>query len=254
MKKKYSLRVQLILFLLLFVVAILGFVYLFQTSYLDDFYNRNKIKTLYSVGNDIVGYIGSDELDDVIDQAGMSNEVCVRVVSNNEKYSYTGACTLRNLDNMTINMIASETLENGNEKLFDDFRYQRPFDDRPENVYIYSKLIKYNNEDVMILVSSGISPLNVTISTLKSQYIFIAAIVVVMSVLLALLISRFILRPIKQINDESMNLSKGEYDGSSIRTSSEEFDQLNDTLINANEDILKADKARKELLGNVSHD
>ncbi|MBR5754562.1 MAG: HAMP domain-containing histidine kinase, partial [Erysipelotrichaceae bacterium] len=83
---------------------------------------------------------------------------------------------------------------------------------------------------------------------------FIAAIVVVMSVLLALLISRFILRPIKQINDESMNLSKGEYDGSSIRTSSEEFDQLNDTLMNANEDILKADKARKELLGNVSHD
>ena len=80
---------QLILFLLLFVVAILGFVYLFQTSYLDDFYNRNKIKTLYSVGNDIVSYIGSDELDDVIDQAGMSNEVCVRVVSNNEKYSYT---------------------------------------------------------------------------------------------------------------------------------------------------------------------
>ncbi|MBO4358431.1 MAG: HAMP domain-containing histidine kinase [Erysipelotrichaceae bacterium] len=254
MKKKYSLRVQLILFLLLFVVAILGFVYLFQTSYLDDFYNRNKIKTLYSVGNDIVSYIGSDELDDVIDQTGMSNEVCVRVISNNEKYSYTGACTLRNLDNMTINMIASETLENGNEKLFDDFRYQRPFDDRPENVYIYSKLIKYNNEDVMILVSSGISPLNVTISTLKSQYIFIAAIVVVMSVLLALLISRFILRPIKQINDESMNLSKGEYDGSSIRTSSEEFDQLNDTLMNANEDILKADKARKELLGNVSHD
>ena len=254
MKKKYSLRVQLIVFLLIFVVAVLGFVYLFQTSFLDSFYIRNKINTLQSVTSEVSRYIGLDGMDGILDQVGMSNEVCVRVVSNNENYSYVGACSLRNLDNMTINKIAGETIEAGNEKLFDDFKFKRPFASDPEKIYIYTRMMNINNELVMIMTSTSITPLNATISTLKSQYVIIALTVIAMSILLALLISRFILKPIKQINNESFNLSKGTYDGSHIKTSSQEFDQLNNTLISANEDILKADKAKKELLGNVSHD
>ena len=249
MKKKYSLRVQLIVFLLIFVVAVLGFVYLFQTSFLDSFYIRNKINTLQSVTSEVSRYIGLDGMDGILDQVGMSNEVCVRVVSNNENYSYVGACSLRNLDNMTVNKIAGETIEAGNEKLFDDFRFKRPFASDPEKIYIYTRMMNINNELVMIMTSTSITPLNATISTLKSQYVIIALTVIAMSILLALLISRFILKPIKQINNESFNLSKGTYDGSHIKTSSQEFDQLNNTLISANEDILKADKAKKELLG-----
>ena len=240
--------------LLLFVVAVLGFVYLFQTSFLDSFYIRNKINTLQSVTDEVSQYVGLQGMNNVLDQVGMSNEVCVRVVSNNDTYNYEGACSLRNIDRMTINMIASETIEAGNEKLFDDFNYQRPFASNPEKIYIYTRMMEINNELVMIMTSTSITPLNATISTLKSQYVIIALTVIGMSILLALLISRFILKPIKQINDESFNLSKGTYDGTHIKTSSEEFDQLNNTLMNANEDILKADKAKKELLGNVSHD
>lgn len=254
MKKKYSLRVQLILFLLIFIVAVLGFVYLFQTKFLDSFYISNKIKTLQSITDDVSQYIGQDDMDRILDQVGMSNEVCVRVVSNNDKYSYEGACSLRNLDSMTINKIANETIEAGNEKLFNDFKYQRPHASNPERIYIYTRVLQINSELLMIMTSTAITPLNATISTLKSQYLIIALIVVAMSILLALLISRFILKPIKQINDESFNLSKGTYDGTHIKTSSEEFDQLNNTLVSANQDILKADKAKKELLGNVSHD
>ena len=255
MKKKYSLRFQLLIYMLLFVVAILGFIYLFQTTFLDTFYIRNKISTLQSVANSIEQYIGDDDMQSIIEQASMSNEVCIRVISNNNDYNFTGACTLRNIDNNTINLIASETLNNNNEKLFDNFRYQAPFGPhRPENIYIYSKLIDINNEKVMILTSSGITPLNVTISTIKSQYLVIVAVVVIMPIILALIISRFILKPIKQINEESKNLSKGNYDGYNINTNSLEYAELNETLKIANEDILKADKAEKELLGNISHD
>ena len=255
MKKKFSLRSQLIIILLIFIVGILGLVYIFQTTFLDDFYKTNKIKTIENVGKNVASSIGDDDLEDFVDQVSMSNEVCVRVVSNSDEYNYVGACTLRGLDNMTINMIANEVIETDNqEKLFDDFHYQRRMDERPEDVYIFAKLIQYNNENIMVLVSSGITPLDATINTLKSQYMIIVGIVFVMTLILALILSRFIVRPIKEINNESKNLSKGEYDGENIRPSSEEFVQLNNTLINANEEILKADKAKKELLGNVSHD
>lgn len=255
MKKKSSLRTQLVLILLIFVIGSLGLVYFFQITFLDDFYKTNKIKSIENVGRDVATLVGEDDIDETIEHVAMSNEVCVRVVSNNEKYNYTGACTLRGLDNMTINMIANEVMNTeDNEKLFDDFHYQRRHDEQPEDVYIFAKLFEVNRENVMVLVSSGITPLNATISTIKSQYLIIAAVVVAMTVVLALILSRFIIKPIKQINNESKNLSKGAYEGANVSPSCEEFVQLNSTLMNANEDILKAEKAKKELLGNVSHD
>jgi len=254
LKKRFSLRAQLTFFMLLFVMAMIGLIYLFQTFFLDDFYKRNKIKTLQSVGNNVAEVIFEEDLSDLLDQVSMSNEVCVRVVSSDEDYNYVGPCTLRNLDYNMINMIASEAVENGGEKMFEDFRYMRPFDSRSENVFIYSKMLNYDDIYIMILVSSAITPLNTTISTIQSQYIFIVAIVVVMTLLLTFLISRYLLHPIKQINSESKNLSKGRYDGDKIQTRSKEFEELNLSLVNANEDIQKAEKARKELLGNVSHD
>ena len=241
--------------LLLFVVGVMALVYFVQTTFLDDFYKANKVKSLQSVGNSIADIIADDDFEDVIEHVAMSNEVCVRVVSNNENYSYTGACTLRGIDNNTINAIAAEVDEEDNkEKLFDNFRYQRHFMDRPEDVYIFAKMISYDDERILIMVSSGITPLNTTISTIKSQYLLIMAIILAMTLVLALIISRYIISPIKQINNESRNLSKGAYDRYSVTTNSKEFDELNKTLEKANEDILKAEKAKKELLGNVSHD
>ena len=255
MKKKFSLRIQLVLILLAFVAGLLGLVYFVQTTFLDDFYKTNKIKSIENVGRSVASLVGEDDIDETIEHVAMSNEVCVRVVSNNDEYNYVGACTLRGLDNMTINRIANEVIQTDeNEKLFDDFHYQRRPDEPPENVYIFAKLFEIDQEKVMVMVSSGITPLNTTISTIKSQYIIIVAIVVAMTLVLALFLSRFIVRPIKQINDESKNLSKGAYDGDMVKPSSEEFVQLNNTLMNANEDILKAEKAKKELLGNVTHD
>lgn len=255
MKKKTSLRLQLIGILLGFVVLLMGTVYFVQTTFLDDFYRINKIKSIESVGKSVAEQIGDSDFEDIVERAGMTNEVCIRVVSNNSAYSYTGACTLRGLDNSIINLIAQETMESADgEKLFDDFRYQRRPDENPEKVFIYSKFITYNNEPVMVLVSTAITPLSATISTLKSQYFLISIALIVMTVVLALIISRIILRPVKQISEESRNLSRGEYDGTRVRTDSREMSDLNETLIRANEDIQKADKAKKELLGNVSHD
>ena len=255
LKKKYSLRLQLTLILLLFVVGVMGLVYFVQTTFLDDFYKANKMKSLQNVGSSIALLVGDDDFEDEIEHLSMSNEVCVRVVSNDSDLSYTGACTLRGIDNNMINAIAAEVNETENgEKLFDNFRYQRHFMDKPEDVYIFAKMITHDDEMVMVMVSSQITPLNTTISTIKSQYLLILAIIIVTTLILAFAISRYVISPIKQINSESKNLSKGAYDPHSVKTVSLEFDELNDTLEKANEDILKAEKAKKELLGNVSHD
>lgn len=239
--------------MLVFVVGILGLIYLFQTTFLDDFYSKSKINTIENVANKISNSIASNKLEDVIDETSMSSEVCVRVVSTNPKHNVVKACTLSSLDNHIINSIANETNANGGQKLFDKFKY-RGIDMETNDIYIFAKLVQTSTENTMVLVSSMITPLSATISTLKSQYLWIVMIVVVMAVLLALLLSRFIVKPLSNINDESKNLAKCEYDGEAFNFVSKEFDELNQTLVKANEDILKADIAKKELLGNVSHD
>jgi len=255
LKKKYSLRWQLLIILLAFVMALIGLIYFVQTNFLEDFYKAHKMNAIESVARSVAEMIGEDDITDSIEHISMSNEVCVRVVSNVEEYCYTGACTLRGIDYPTINKIAAETAETADqEKMFDNFHYQRPREGRPEDVYIFAKMITYNNEKVMVLVSSGITPLDATISTIKSQYFLITGIIVAMTIVLAMILSRFIVKLIKDINAESKNLAKGAYDGSLIKTGSKEFAELNDTLMAANEDINKAETAKKELLGNVTHD
>ncbi len=253
MKKKFSFRIELIIFLLIFVLSILGLIYFFQTTFLDSFYKDSKINVLENIASEVKLSIENDDLDDYMDQITISNEVCVRVVSNNSKYNNVGACSLKNLDFNTINDIAKQTSDNGGDKLFDLFRYHVNSDSELD-IYIYSKLFDINDETVMVLVSTMITPIGATISTIKSQYVIIVGIVVVMTIILALILSHFIIKPIKKINDESKNLAKGEYDKSKVNFKIKEFDELNNTLDKANEDISKADKAKKELLANVSHD
>lgn len=253
MKKKFSLRTQLIIIVLVFVVGLLGLTYLFQTTFLDDFYKKSKVLTIENSANKVANNIDSNKLEDVIDEVSMSNEVCVRVISNDPRYNVIKACTLSNLDSLTINRIADETMANNGEKLFDNYKY-RSTSMETNDIYIYSKMVKLNGQYIMVLVSSLITPLTATISTIKSQYIIIVVVVVLMALLLALLLSRFIVKPIKNINDESKNLAKGKYGQKNMNFISSEFNELNSTLIQANEDILKADKARSELLANVSHD
>lgn len=253
MRKKFSLRTQLIIILLVFVIGILGLIYISQTKFLNGFYSTSKAKTIEYIAESIASSIEKDNIEDVIDDVSMSSEVCVRVISTNEKYNIERACSLRSVDNQTIQRLAEETIDNGGSKLFDNIQYRGP-GLHTDDLYIFSKIIQNDDQLTMVLVSSVVTPLTATIETIKSQYVIIVIVVIIMAILLALLLSKFLLKPIKKINDESKNLSKGLYDNSNIRFISKEYDELNNTLIDANKDILKADKARKELLGNVSHD
>ena len=105
----------------------------------------------------------------------------------------------------------------------------------------------------MILVNTNISPLTSTIKTLQMQIIVIGIIVIGAAIVLALYISKRIVRPIEKINEEAKKLASGKYDNTSNNEYLEAND-LNKTLKKAAMDISKADKAKRDLIANVSHD
>jgi len=254
LKKKFSLRAQFISLLLIFVLLILGLTYILQTSFLDEFYKTQKIKDLESTSHVIANNINDEDLSEILDKYTLSNEVCVRIVSDKVDatgYNQNTACALRRLDDGLIHQIKNEIIDNGGNKLFSNFRFAIA----PDNIFdifIYGEIVR--DSDALVLVSSMITPLSATISTIKSQYLLIVIAVVFMTVLLGFMISKLWLKPIKEITNEISKLPQGNYDPLNVSTLNKEFEHLNNSLKNANEQIVVADKAKKDLLANVTHD
>lgn len=237
--------------LVVFIGLMLALILFLQTTFLDGTYKNNKIAYLKDTAALIDEGIQNDDILSVLEDISFSNEVCVRVITDAvgfTTYQDASSCALGKLSSKQLNKIATTTFDNGGEALFDNNSSYL------KNVYIYSKLSKVNDENVLIMLSTSIVPLQSTIDTMYDQFNIIIIVVVIATILLALCLSSLIVKPIKKIEMEATNLPSGKYDHKLIKTDAREIENLNNTLARANEEIIKADVARKELIGNVSHD
>ena len=237
--------------LVVFIGLMLALILFLQTTFLDGTYKNNKIAYLKETAAQIDEGIQNDDILSVLEDISFSNEVCVRVITDAvgfTTYQDASSCALGKLSSKQLNKIATTTFDNGGEALFDNNSSYL------KNVYIYSKLSKVNDENVLIMLSTSIVPLQSTIDTMYDQFNIIIIVVVIATILLALCLSSLIVKPIKKIEMEATNLPSGKYDHKLIKTDAREIENLNNTLARANEEIIKADVARKELIGNVSHD
>lgn len=237
--------------LVVFIGLMLALILFLQTTFLDGTYKNNKIAYLKDTAAQIDEGIQNDDILSVLEDISFSNEVCVRVITDAvgfTTYQDASSCALGKLSSKQLNKIATTTFDNGGEALFDSNS------SNIKNAYIYSKLSKVNDENVLIMLSTSIVPLQSTIDTMYDQFNIIIIVVVIATILLALCLSSLIVKPIKKIEMEATNLPSGKYDYRLIKTDAREIDNLNNTLARANEEIIKADVARKELIGNVSHD
>lgn len=110
--------------------------------------------------------------------------------------------------------------------------------------------------DIFIILSTMITPVDATVQTLRVQLIIITAVLLIISVITAFIISKNISDPIIRLTEESKKLPAGEFrfDISENHGGYKEIDQLGTTLQTANDEINKVDELRKELIANVSHD
>jgi len=260
LKKKPSLRFQLISILLLFIVLVLGFIIVFQTVTITSFYKKNAVTNIKDSSEEISSVIlnssSSDELERGLYDVALKNDVCVKILSSSGTYDVNNehrACALRNLSSDQNEYIVKEVLTNDGTRLFENFKLAIGPNDI-NDLYIYGKLVNYNDSNLIVLVSSIVAPMDPTLDTLREQTIYIALIVIAVTIILALILAKYIIKPIKAIKNEAHNLATGNYNGDLVKTNSEETSELNKMLTLANEDINSANTAKKELIANVSHD
>ena len=106
----------------------------------------------------------------------------------------------------------------------------------------------------MISINARITPLSATVRTLRVQILCIGVLFFVLAGLLAVWMSRFIAKPIEDINRSSKELARGNYEVSFNGHGYREITELSDTLNVTAQALGRVDRLRKDLVANVSHD
>jgi len=110
------------------------------------------------------------------------------------------------------------------------------------------------NTDGYLILNSLITPVSTTITMLKQSTFQISIILILISAVLSVIMSRRIANPIQKITESATRLAKGEYKTEFDGGDFYETRQLASTLNYASSEISKIDELQRDLIANVSHD
>lgn len=119
---------------------------------------------------------------------------------------------------------------------------------------VNAKILDVQGEECLMLATVKLTPVEATVNTLRVQLVYISAIVVVLALLLAFLISRTVSKSIIKVNASAQELAKGNFDVNFDGRDYKEIGELSDTLNFAAIELAKSENLQRELLANVSHD
>lgn len=130
------------------------------------------------------------------------------------------------------------------------FRNDRYVDD-----YLYAKTVTlHNGNELMVISDVQVTPLDSIVDVLKLQLITASLIALVLTLALSYIVSRYVAKPIEQLNSSAKELARGNFHTQFKGKGYREIEQLTDTLNYTASELDKVDKFRRELLANVSHD
>ena len=246
-----SIRGKVWLYFVIFSVAILAGLWLFQVIFLSSYYEFKKTVEITKIGSQISKNYGTDEFEDSLDNMTFKSGVCIEIIDSDlVKYStnsYTSGCV-------------------GEKNTVDSLSYKKDFVNSNVakrkytiiNTKFKNKTLVYAlklDEDTYAFINVSLEPLGSTTNILVSQLIYVTIVILMLSFVIAYFVSKKISAPIIKIKNAANEMSKGNYDvvfetGDDIT----EINELADTLNKARDELSKTDELRRELLANVSHD
>ena len=272
--RRLGIKWNLFLSFVLFSAALLVLLWLFQIVFLDDFYKSIKTSTIKSTAQTIAGNIENEDLQTLLDRLAQSNDVSIRIVNESGSLIYRAENVKENpINNLSTaqitdylnqakaadgSVLAVIDLSKFRNDQYKPGSFTGPVPGRDEGMgssIVYGQSVTLSDgTQQFILLNTFLTPVSSTVDTLRTQLFYITAILVVLSLGLALILSRRIARPIVNINDRSKELAKGNYEVTFEPSGYKEIAELADTLNHAAVELNKVETLRRELIANVSHD
>lgn len=277
-KDKISLKWKLFLYILIFASAIILLFALFQILFLDDTYRWIKTRDINNLTEQSVELI-KDNIDDNYEIDNLKESLRTKLsnlADDDEAYIY-----IFKKDKDEYKLIfetgkggSYTTLTNNIESIWDkanagNFKDQFYVIFREDPNQMFETLVvsdsKAQEKDYLIsgafllsnyilIVDSRLTPVEPAVMAMQSQILYISLIVIVLAIIVALLLSRSISKPIVKINDSAKQMAKGNLDVEFTGRGYKEITELNNTLNHTAQELKKTETLQRELLANVSHD
>ncbi len=268
--KKLPLKVYLSGAFLIFSAVLLVFMWIFQTVLLDPFYRMVKTSQVERCANSVVNNIESGDLRTLLDDIEEKNMMNVSVYETTDGV-FTPIHTPDNffdfssmLNMSTIYSYYQQAKSSDGKVMIksppdesshrDTSRFEPEIERRFVQTLACATIVSGSNAEYFVVVESEITPVTSTVQTLKIQLLIITAIIIIISIFIAVLTAHYISKPIQDTNKKAKQLAEQNYDLVFSGGIYKELWELNETLTYTAKELNKVDSLRRELIANVSHD
>lgn len=244
--KKNSVTFKTLIYLIIFSIAILFLVWFLQINWLKYAFENYQIELIESISNKIDPDLTTEKINESLEEYSYKKGICIQHYTNYDLYEYNTknpSCIL-SLNNREITNYKNQLIRNNQKYLI---------------IYspkggIKSIIYKLEVNDGIIFLNTNLEDINAATKLLKSQMIYIIISLLVLSVIVAIFISKMINKPLVKITSTAKELSKGNYNVEFEKSNIAEIDELADVLTVAASEMNKTDELKRDLISNVSHD
>ena len=231
---RLKLKWRVFAFLVGFCALLLVILWLMQTVFLTDMYKYIRTKEIEKATMLVGENIDSPDLQGIFRELAEDKEIFVVP---------------------TMDFVPPQRTENNNNSNNNNWAVRgRPQPMMFETITKEKEFVLRDGRTISLTFHAMVTPVDATVSTLQTQLYIITAIMLLLAVALAAIISKRISKPIEDINKSAKVLAGGNYDTHFGGRGFLEIKELSDTLNTAARELSKVENLRRELMANVSHD
>ena len=252
--------------LLIFIAFALAVIWIFQVVLLNTFYKQSKMQEFSTTDTALTEKLGDvDRLNEAANFYASEYDECIRVfcIKDNQAHELvdnactTKACLIHCVSEEVLRTYINKATESENHIYVEHLKHPRNSDGNASSRTlgtVYVSVKEMQDKTYVIMLNSEHIPLNATVNTLEMQFSWIALVLLIAALVVALMLSRSVCKPLKEMGESAEKLARGDYKAKFKGGNYREAQELADALNYAAEELSKVDNLQKELVANISHD
>ena len=268
---RVGIRWRLFACLLLFTLLMLLVLWVFQVRLLAFFYEKEKFEEMQQIVTELEEHLSRDDLEGLVDRYAKEHTVCIRVFNvkgddalHMADVDVTPDCVIHHLDDGLLSELYYSARENGGsyDKRFafdgvsEEGQERLPgFPQAGKSINaVHVSVVKEGDAEYLLMLDCELTPVGTVVRTLEVQFVWIAGILLVAAFLMAVALSRIVIKPLVRITQKAGQLAAGEFEADFSCSGYKEVQELADALEYAAGEISATGRLQRELIANISHD
>ena len=265
-KQVKDLRYRLTAAFILFAVILMALLWIFQSVFLDKYYEFAMSRRCSKVVNSVASYYTSNSEGitkegflEFLGETSVANDVFIRIESPDSAYSISSSEAQKG-GRLPIMNNFRELLAQARKLLGESSGSTISFSSDGGRVgdmktFVYAKKVQSENTNPVYIYSiATLTPLGPAVGILRSQLLIVTCIALIIGIFVARFTSKRLATPITRMEIQARELAKGNYDVHFEGGDYKELKDLASTLNQTAEDLKASDALQKDLIANVSHD